>query len=309
MSSKKKKKSSWNFFYILVFSFLFIGSASVWLGKEVSLRKRLSFKRDSIRAFSLVKTDDFPEIEVKKTPPPTLTANSVLVVDLNSGITLYEKNPDEPVLPASTTKILTALVALDYYPLDEVLEVGSLSVDGQKMHLVKRERITVRDLLYGLLVFSANDAAEVLAQNFPGGRNTFVASMNYKAKELDLEHTYLSDPAGLSVVNHYTTARDLVKASIVALKNPFFKEAVRTKEITVESIDKRFVHKLKNINELLWEVDGVLGVKTGWTPDSRENLVTYIKRGDKDLLIAILGSQDRFNETKSLIDWVFSSDF
>ncbi|KKR30586.1 hypothetical protein A2715_00175 [Candidatus Woesebacteria bacterium RIFCSPHIGHO2_01_FULL_39_32] len=245
---------------------------------------------------------------VNKSSFPELSASASLVVDLPSGVTLYEKNPDNALLPASTTKIVTALVSMDYYHPDEVLTAGNeVAIDGQKMNLKLGEKITVRDLLYGLLVYSANDAAEVLAKNYPGGRASFVTSMNLKAKELYLENSSFYNPSGLDGVGHVTSARDLVRVSSVAMKNPTFREMVGTRQITVKSVDGKTSHRLFNINELLGQVDGVLGVKTGWTENAQENLVTYVEREDKKIMIAILGSQDRFGETKQLIDWIWES--
>jgi D-alanyl-D-alanine carboxypeptidase (penicillin-binding protein 5/6) len=238
---------------------------------------------------------------------PVLSAQSVLAIDMDSQIVLYEKDEDAKSLPASTTKIVTALVALDYYPLDKVLIVGNVDIEGQKMHLVSGEKLTVHDLLYGLLIYSANDAAEVLADNYAGGREMFVNAMNLKAKELNLQDSNFTNPSGLDEVGHVSSARDLVRVASYAMENPFFAKTVATRDATVKSEDGKVSHKLTNINELLGKVDGVLGVKTGWTENARENLVTYIVRDDKRLMIALLGSQDRFGETAELIDWIFAN--
>ena len=238
---------------------------------------------------------------------PMFSAQAVLVEDLDSGAVLYEKNSNTPFLPASTTKIITALVAMDSYPLDEILVVGNVDVDGQKMRLVPGERISVENLLYGLLIYSANDAAEVLAQNYSGGRIAFINAMNLKASEFGLTDTFFENPTGFDGTNQKTTARDLIKTSKVAMQRSFFRKIVGTKEIVVESENGEIVHHLVNINKLVGEVDGVLGVKTGWTENARENLVTYVERGEKKVMVVVLGSQDRFGETKTLIDWIFAN--
>ncbi len=253
---------------------------------------------------------------------PVFSSQAVLVQDVDSGVTLYEKNPDSPVLPASTTKIITSLVSMDYYQLDTILTIPRLSVEGQKMGLVPGEKMSVRDLLYGLLVYSANDAAEALAYNYcvtgiSGGNNCgrefFVQAMNQKARDLGLTNTRFANPTGLDTDYHFSTARDLVIMSEEAMKNPFFAQIVGTKETIVKGTEsptfggKNIVHKLTNINELLGTVDGVLGVKTGWTEGARENLVTYLERDGKRVMIALLGSQDRFGETRELINWIFGS--
>ena len=238
---------------------------------------------------------------------PVLSGEAALSVDLDSGVALYEKNPDSSLLPASTTKIVTALVAMDYYPLDAVLKVGRVTITGQKMGLKAGEEMSVNDLLYGLLVYSANDAAEVLAENYPGGRDGFIFAMNAKAEGLSLTNTFFRNPTGLDGADQVTTARDLIRVSTVAMRNPKFGEIVGTKEKTVASVDGAVKHKLANINELVGVVPGVLGVKTGWTESARENLVTYIERDGHKVMIALLGSQDRFGETKELIDWIFTN--
>lgn len=259
---------------------------------------------------SLAPTKDYPPIPILKTQSvelPPLTAESVFVVDVNSGVSLYEKNPDEQLLPASTTKIVTALVAIDYYNPEEIVTVTKPNVEGQKMGLFEGEQITVGDLLAGLLIHSANDAAEVLAQNYPGGREAFVAAMNDKARDLHLENTFFTNPSGLDGLGLTTTARDLARESAIAMKIPIFRDIVGTKEKLVSSVDGVYTHKLTNINELVGVVPGVLGVKTGWTENAKENLVTYVKRDDNDVVFIVLKSTDRFGETRTLIDWIFES--
>ena len=253
-----------------------------------------------------VKTQILPVI-AEGTSFPLVSAQAAVAVDLVNRATLYEKNSSEKFLPASTTKIITALTAMDFYPQDLVIEVGKLRVEGQKMGLVEGEKIRVLDLLYGLLIYSANDAAEALAANFPGGRDLFITSMNLKAKQHGLNDSYFTNPSGLDGSTQVTTALDLVKISEAAMKNPTFATIVGTRQLTVKSVDGAFSHELTNINRLVGEVDGVLGVKTGWTEEARENLVTYLERDGRKIMIVVLGSQDRFGETKELIEWIFSN--
>ncbi len=238
---------------------------------------------------------------------PILSAQSIMVQDIVSGVTLFEKDPNKPLLPASTTKIVTSLVALDTYQMDQILKVGKISVEGQKMGLFTGEEIKFSDLLDGLLIYSANDAAEVLSANHPEGRDFFIALMNKKVNDLGLTNSHFSNPTGLDNGAQYSTTRDLIVVAKYAMKNKIFSSVVGTKEKTVKSADGRFSHKLTNINKLLGNVDGVLGVKTGWTENARENLVTYIERDGKKVMMVVLGSSDRFGETKELIDWIFSN--
>ncbi|MBI2066157.1 D-alanyl-D-alanine carboxypeptidase [Candidatus Woesebacteria bacterium] len=286
--------------FLSLLSFVFVASVALVL----SVSKTNYHPETSAKAAAFA---PLPVIS-KDVSFPVISAQAALAIDMDSGVTLYEKRADSPFLPASTTKIITALVAIEYYPLNLVVKVPEVKVEGQKMGLIAGEEIEVEDLLYGLLVYSANDAAEVLALNFPGGRDLFIVAMNLKAKELGLAHSKFSNPAGLDDGDgHVTTAKDLIRVSEIAMKDPLFAKIVGTKEKTVTSTNGRIVHKLRNINELLGSVDGVKGVKTGWTENARENLVTYLERDGHKVMIALLGSQDRFGETRELIDWIFAS--
>jgi serine-type D-Ala-D-Ala carboxypeptidase (penicillin-binding protein 5/6) len=238
---------------------------------------------------------------------PVLSAQSVYAVDIDSGVALYEKNPDLKLLPASTTKIITALVAIDHYNPKETLTAGYINVVGQKMNLYQGERITVENLLYGLLVSSANDAAEVLAQNYEGGREGFIVAMNMKAKALGLTNTNFENPSGLDGYTQLTTAKDLVLLSIYAMENELFAGIVATQNVNIKDENGKTTHRFSNINQLLGQVEGVAGIKTGWTENARENLVTYVERDGKRIIIALLASQDRFGETRELIEWLFNA--
>lgn len=307
-------KKEYFLFFVMV-SFVFISSGALFIGvvganipsSEIAESKKIQSPSPK----------SFPENPVLGIDAsyPIVSAQGVLAVDLSSGVPLYEKNPDEKFLPASTAKIVTALVALDTYSLDQTLTVPSgVLVNGQKMGLFAGEEMKVKDLLYGLLVFSANDAAITLAKNFPepspdgkSGMQDFVEAMNIKAAELSMNNTNFENPAGLDGVSQTTTARDLVRVSEVAMRNPVFSEMVGTKSIVVSDVTGRSKYYLRNINRLLGEVEGVMGIKTGWTENARENLVTYIERDGHKVLVAILGSQDRFGETKELVDWIFTN--
>lgn len=286
--------------YLLIFVFLFVSASAISFSDQKTTAqpsvKELVKKRYEIKPF-LSENARFP----------IFSATSIYAIDLDSKTSLFEKNPNTPSLPASTAKIMTALVSLDFYPLDAALLVGKVNVEGQKMGLKQGEKIAVDGLLKGLLIFSANDAAEVLASNFPGGRDLFIAKMNLKAKELGLEKSHFINPAGLDGAGQYTTAKDLVKASDYAMQIPYIAKIVAKEEENVRSTDGNSIHRLKNINRLIGKVDGVLGVKTGWTENARENLVTYVERDGHRVMIALLGSQDRFGETEELIDWIFKN--
>jgi len=240
-------------------------------------------------------------------PAPNLTARSAIIVDVDSKTILFNKNPDLKLLPASTTKIMTGLIVIENYDLDDIVTITSVSGTGQKMDLEIGERITVESLLYGLLVQSGNDAATALAQFHPGGQDAFIALMNQKLKDLNLHDTQFTNAAGLDAYGHYTTVHDLSLLAAAAMKNPQFKKIVSTQGITVSDVDQTIFHQLEAINELLGQIRGLAGIKTGWTELAGECLVTYIKRGDKQIITVVLGSQDRFGETQQLIDWAFTN--
>ncbi len=238
---------------------------------------------------------------------PILSASSILVFDQTSGTAIYSKNEHARLLPASTTKIMTAYTAIRNYALNDVVTVPSLVVEGQKMKLFRGEKISVESLLYGLLVYSANDAAEVLASHFPGGRAAFIDEMNRNAQSMGLVDTHFLTPTGLDAEGQYSSTFDLTMLAKFALEDPIFARIVATKDIDIHAVDGLGDHKLKNVNVLLGTVPGVLGVKTGWTENARENLVTAIERNGHRVYIVMLGSDDRFGETLSLINWVYDN--
>lgn len=250
-----------------------------------------------------------PQIPVNEThsPPPELTAAAILVKDISSGIILYSKNADERLAPASTSKIMTSLVSLNHYKLDDVLTVKTVITEGKTMGLIIGEKITAENVLYGTLVDSANDAAYTLADNYPGGVKSFVSAMNRVAQQMGLANTHFQNPIGFDDANQYTTATELAKQALVGLYNPVFTKMVGTKEITVSDINYQYFHDLKNVNELLGKIPGVSGVKTGFTEEGGEILVSEVKRNNHRVLMVILKSADRFGETQKMMNWVFDN--
>lgn len=301
-----------NFLYLTMLVFVFVSVSALAINGSVpNLIKDIQVISKEQKIFS-----PLPVLSVS-TVFPVLSAQGVMAVDLSSGVSLYEKNPDNALLPASTTKIVTALVALDSFSLDQIITVGKIKIDGQKMGLTYGEQIKAEGLLYGLLVYSANDAAEALANAYcaphslgdvePCGRDAFIVAMNAKAEELNMNKSKFQNPVGYDGESQISTARDLVRVSEAAMRNPEFAKIVGTKNIIITDVTGKKKYNLRNINELLGVIPGVMGVKTGWTENARENLVTYMERDDHKIMIAILGSQDRFGETSELIDWIFTS--
>lgn len=244
----------------------------------------------------------------KNLPLPQILARAVLVKDLGTETVLYQKDANVSIPIASTTKIMTALVASEYFKQNSVLTVGSsANMPGSRVGLFSGEDLTFRSLLYGMLLNSGNDAAFTLAENYPGGVLSFVSVMNKRAMELDLKNTHFDNPAGFDSPNHYSSASDLAKITQEALKNYQLARIFATKETNIVSLNKKYTHQLFNLNKLLSDVAGVLGVKTGTTEGAKENLVTLVDRNGHRVLLVVLGSSDRFGETKKLIDWTYSN--
>ena len=239
---------------------------------------------------------------------PEFSARAVLIKDLATSTTLYQKDAGISLPIASTTKIMTALVASEYFKQNAVLTVGSsAATPGSKVGLVSGENLTFRALLYGMLLNSGNDAAYALAENYPGKILGFVSAMNKKALELGLVNTHFDNPAGFDSPNHYSSAEDLSKITEESLKNYQLTRIFATKETSIVSLNKKYTHQLFNLNKLLSSVNGVLGVKTGTTEGAKESLVTLVERKGHKVLLVLLGSDDRFGETTRLIDWTYTN--
>lgn len=240
---------------------------------------------------------------VKKGSDLDVSSLALVVYEKNSRIFVVEKNAALRFSPASTAKIMSALVSLEYYPLDKVLIADNLrSVEGSKMGLFEGESMSVENLIYGMMLPSGNDAAYILAKNYPGGVVGFVKKMNEKALELNLSNTYFVDPAGYEDDN-YTTANDLSRLASTALNNEKFKQVVGTKQKNVFDAYGKISHELKNLNKLL-DTPGVYGIKTGFTGEAGGVLVTAYGYLGKTFIIVVLESQDRFADTTDIISQV-----
>lgn len=241
-------------------------------------------------------------------PVPGFSARSVLIKDLTTDTLLFQKDANVPLPIASTTKIMTALVATEYFRPNSVLTAtSSASIGGAEIGLSYGERLNFRSLLYGMLLNSGNDAAYAIAENYPGGVKEFIKAMNEKALSLNLSNTHFDNPAGFDSKNHFSSAMDLSEITEEALKNPELARIFATKETQVLSVDKKQKHSLVNLNKLLSPVTGVLGVKTGYTTAAKENFVGLIERGGSRVLTVVLGSDDRFGETERLIEWTYQN--
>ena len=232
-------------------------------------------------------------------------AQAAYLIEANSGRVLYAKNENTRLPMASTTKIMTALLAIESGRLSETVTVPEEAVgtEGSSMYLRVGEQIPLRDLVYGLMLRSGNDAAVAIACFLDGGTEAFAEHMNARAAELGLRDTHFVTPNGLHDANHYTTARDLAILGAAALREPAFSEIVSTQYRTTEG---SIPHTLKNKNRLLWEYEGAIGVKTGYTKAAGKCLVFAAERGEMKLVGAILNCPTMWNTAKTLLDRGFS---
>lgn len=246
---------------------------------------------------------DIPYVKDRNVQP-FLTAQGVYVIDLATATPLYEKNKDTRFFPASTTKVMTALTARDVYALDQPLEVKRLITEGQVADLIVGEKLTLESVLYAALIHSGNDAAYVLADNDPQGYTEFMRKMNEKAKALGMTQSNFSNPAGLDEAAQFSTPYDLTLAGRKLLQDKELSKIVSTKSITISDIDFTNFHPLYNVNQLLGKIPGVGGLKTGKTELAGENLITLYKKDDREYLIVLMKSEDRFKDTEQMVNWL-----
>jgi len=262
---------------------------------------------------SFADLEDNEEINVKEieqetvqtskpiTEEPKLNAKIGLIFDRASKTILYEKNGLKQVPMASTTKIMTAIVVLENTDLTDVVTIDkkAAGTGGSRLGLKVNDKITVHDLLYGLMLKSGNDTAVALAIHVGGSVEGFAEMMNQTAKEMGWNNSHFVTPHGLDAQGHYTTAYELACMADYALQNPKFKEIVSTKTYTVTFNGRPQV--ISNTNELLGVLDGVYGVKTGFTNGANRCLVTACKRGDLDIITVVLGADTKKIRTQDSI--------
>ena len=241
-------------------------------------------------------------------PYPSVSAQSAILIDAVNGTVLYEKNADEILPMASTTKIMTALVALTEMPPDTHITVDerAVGVEGSSIYLTAGESLTLEQLLYALLLESANDAAEAIAIGVAGSIEQFAEKMNSCAKDLGLERTSFQNPHGLDAEGHHTTARELAAITAAALEIPALVTIVSTRKTTIPHGGTDGVRLLINHNRLLREYDGAIGVKTGFTKRSGRCLVSCAERDGARLVAVTLNAPDDWRDHTALLDYGFS---
>ena len=238
----------------------------------------------------------------------SVSAKSAILIDGNTQEVLYAKNEYEKRGIASTTKILTSLIALEYgSPQKEIVATSeAITVEGTSIGLKAGDKITIKSLVYGMLLESGNDAANVTAHGISGNVTEFSNLMNSYAKKLGMKDSNFTNPSGLTDKNHYSTAYDMALLTSFAIKNPVFKKICATESAVIDFGTPEISRSLSNHNRLLREYDGVFGVKTGYTKASGRCLVTACERNGVTLIAVTLNAYDDWNDHKKLYDYGFS---
>lgn len=260
------------------------------------------------------------------TPAPALIGTGAIVMDASTGAILYELNSHSQKYPASTTKIMTAILALENLNLDDeiVVDAETPFTEGSRMYLVEGERISVKDVLNGMMTESANDAAVALAKQISGSVEEFAKLMNQKMKEVGGTETNFVTPNGLHDDAHVSSAHDLAMIARYAMRNETFRELVTTYRYVIPATNKQEERYMYNTNRLLYDTktkvvvngekreckyEGITGIKTGYTGHAGGCLVASAKRGNTELIVVSLGSTDkgRFADCIALLDWGFEN--
>lgn len=274
----------------------------------------------------LVLINAAPVVSFGATEPPAIIAETGIVIDARTGVVLYDKNMNEQREPASTTKVITALLALENLKLNKLVTIDSETpfTEGSRIYLLENENVTVEQLLYALLLESANDAAVALGKEIAGSIPAFAEMMNGKAAELGAKSTNFINPNGLHEEGHLSTAYDLAMIAMEAMKNEKFRELVTTYRYEIPATNKQETRYLYNTNRLIYDertkvpVNGVpraaryedaTGIKTGYTSHAGGCLIAGARRGDTELIAVVMKSTDlgRFGDSIALLDYAFEN--
>lgn len=248
-----------------------------------------------------------PEVLPPPSPPPAISAQTAIMVEANTGEILYEKNADQKAYPASITKIMTALLAIENGNLDKKVKVSenASGVEGSSIYLETGEKIPLRDLVYGLMLRSGNDAAIAIAEEIGGSTQNFVFMMNKKARELGAYNTHFVNPNGLHDPEHYTTARDMALISMAAMKNPEFKKVAAAKTWVADRGEGKYNY-FYNKNKVIYQYDGGTGIKIGFTKAAGRTLVASSERDGMELICVVMNAPDWFQDTYKLMDYAYN---
>jgi serine-type D-Ala-D-Ala carboxypeptidase (penicillin-binding protein 5/6) len=241
---------------------------------------------------------------------PDIKSESAVMIDAKTGDILYKKNGTDQMYPASITKIVTGILAIESGKLEESVIVSSeaAKADGTRVYLLEGEQVPLKKLVQGLMINSGNDAAIAIAEYLAGDVASFADQMNEFAKKVGADHTHFVNPNGLFDVEHYTTAEDMAKITQYAMENEVFREIVSTKELPW--IGEGWETTLRNHHQLLWDYPGTTGVKNGYVDQSKHTLVTSVSRDNLDVIIVTLkapSSRAAYWDTMTIGDYGFSN--
>ncbi|MFF0826859.1 D-alanyl-D-alanine carboxypeptidase family protein [Brevibacillus sp. NPDC003359] len=242
--------------------------------------------------------------------PLSLSAEGAALIDVESGRILYSKNGTKKMRIASLTKTMTAIVAIEMGKLDAQVTVPpqAVGVEGSSIYLKNGEKLTLEELLYGLMLRSGNDAAVTIATHIGGSVPGFTYLMNEKAAMIGMEHTNFTNPHGLDDSNqHYSTPEDMAKLSAYALHNPVFRQIVSTKVKDISWEGEQWDRRLLNKNKMLHLYNGADGVKTGYTKLAKRCLASSATRDGRQLATITLNASDDWNDSSKLMDWGFAN--
>lgn len=245
--------------------------------------------------------------EVAKQDPPPVSAQNAILIEANSGEVLYEKNASDKAYPASITKIMTALLAIENGTLDKKVKVSSNAsgVEGSSIYLASGEMISLRDLIYGLMLRSGNDAATAISEEIGGSKDNFVVMMNKKARELGAYNTHFMNPSGLHDKEHYTTAEDMALIASAAMKNKEFKKVASTKSWVTDRGEGKYNY-FYNKNKVVYQYNGGTGIKIGYTKAAGRTLVASSEKNGMELICVVMNAPDWFQDTYKLMDYAYS---
>ncbi|VBB09204.1 peptidase s11 d-alanyl-d-alanine carboxypeptidase a [Lucifera butyrica] len=241
--------------------------------------------------------------------PPQVGAEAAILYAPATKQILFGKKPDAIMYPASTTKIMTLITAIEAGKPDGIVTVSSkaANTEGSSLGLNAGDQLTLQNVMFGMMMVSGNDAAVAIAQNVAGSVPAFVDMMNANAAKIGATRTHFSNPNGLpDPINHYTTAHDLALIAAYALQNPLFAKIVSTPEYDVQFLNRPTMH-VTNINRLLKTYPGADGVKTGYTHDAGDCLVAAAKRNGVQLIAVMLNDDQRWDDAVKLLDYGFQT--
>jgi D-alanyl-D-alanine carboxypeptidase (penicillin-binding protein 5/6) len=238
---------------------------------------------------------------------PKVYASAAILIESKSGAILYAKNADLRRAPASTTKIMTAIVALEKGDLNKIITVSprAARTGGSTIHLKPGDRLSLKELLEGVMLRSGNDGSMAVAEGVAGSIEKFTELMNIKAKEIGAVNTNFRNPHGLRAPSHYTTALDLALMARYGLANLLFANLVKKKTALLEWEERRKSVEVRNTNRMLWYLEGADGVKTGTTNEAGHCLVASATRDHKQLIAVTLNSKDRWGDSQRLLEYGF----